>query len=216
MARDENWYRRTTWTPEDQAAFFQRNRRSRGPDSKAQYMRIQAETLRETGDKSLIGAGLELLEQSFRDYPNAMDCAQAYECAARCCESLGRIEEAITYFRKAIQREREFPGIGTNACFRFGKLVVKQGQSDLFDEVVAAIDRFGHPVFPWHAYFGYGTKAVVAYARQEKESARELAQAALKAAGVKDSGLGSGRGNIGIVGETDTVFHGRLLAAAGG
>jgi hypothetical protein len=214
MSRDQSWYRRVTWTSEDQAAFFQRNRLSLGPDSKAQYMRIQAETLRATGDEALIRGASELLEQSFRDYPNAMDCALAYECAARCCESLGQLDEGISYFRTALQREEEFRGIGTNACFRFGKLVVEQGRSDLYDEAISAIDGFGHPVFPWHAYFAYGTKAVVAHARHEKESAHKFAHAALKASAVTDSGLGWGRGKIGVVTDSDTVFHQRLLAAA--
>lgn len=214
MTRDNRWYRRTTWTPEDQAAFFQRNSRSRGADSKAQYMRIQAETLRDTGEEPLIRAALDLLEHSFQDYPGAMGCARAYESAASCCELLGRTEDAINYFRKAIQREKEFPGIGTNACFGFAKIVVEQDRNDLFDEVVAAIDRFGHPVFPWHSYFGYGTKAVVAHARKNNDSARELARTALKAADVKDSGLGWGRGSLGIVNDTNTAFHRRLLAVA--
>jgi hypothetical protein len=93
---------------------------------------------------------------------------------------------------------------------------VEQGRSDLFSEVVAAIDRFGQPVFPWHAYFAYGTKAVVAHTLGNSKSARKLARAALEAAAVEDSGLGEGRGRVGTLADTETVFHQRLRAAAGG
>ena len=87
MPKDD-WYRRTTWTTEDQHAFAERKRRSRGADRKAQYVRVQAETLFQTGDKELIISALKLLEQSFADYSSSFDYAQSYECAARCCETL--------------------------------------------------------------------------------------------------------------------------------
>lgn len=48
MGRDD-WYRRTTWTSEDAEAFFDRLNRSRGLESKAQYVRIQALDLEEAG-----------------------------------------------------------------------------------------------------------------------------------------------------------------------
>jgi hypothetical protein len=48
MSKTE-WFRRTTWTPEDEASFRARLKRSRGSFHKAQYLRIQAEHLQEVG-----------------------------------------------------------------------------------------------------------------------------------------------------------------------
>ena len=45
MSKDD-WFRRTTWSDEDERAFFARLVRSRGIFRKAQYLRIQAVTLR--------------------------------------------------------------------------------------------------------------------------------------------------------------------------
>jgi tetratricopeptide (TPR) repeat protein len=212
---NDDWCRRTTWTTEDQRAFAERNRRSRGADSKAQYVRIQAETLFQTGDKELIISALELLEQSFADYPHSFDCAQSYECAARCCETLGRIEDAISYYRRALDREKEFPGIGTNACFHFAKLIATHRRHDAFDEALEALNKFGHPVFPWHAYMSYGPQALIAHERGDSVSAKAHAEAAIEASNVRDSSLGWGRGEIGIVNNLESEMHRQLQKLAG-
>jgi tetratricopeptide (TPR) repeat protein len=152
------------------------------------------------------------LEQTFREYPNANDRALAYDCAGRCCALLGRSEDALTYYRRALEREREYPGLGTNAPFHLAELVAKQNRTDLFDEVLNALDTFGAPVFPWHAYYDRGFRALVAATRGNAEAARRLAREALQAAAVKDTGLGWGRGALGTVtlGEIDDGFHASL------
>jgi len=214
MSRDD-WYRRTTWTPDDQREFHDRNRRSRGTDSKAQYIRIQAWTLFETGDGSLINDALELLEQSFVDYPASFDCALSFETAGRCCEALNRIGEAISYYQKALARQKEFPGVVTNACFSLGKLAVEQERSDLYDTVLSALDDFGHLMLPWQAYMAYGIRAVIALSNGDDALARSYADRAFDAAAVRDSGLGWGRAKVGIVKDTNTRMHSRLLTIAG-
>lgn len=182
MARDHSWYRRTTWTAADRAEFEERNRRSRGANSKAQYIRIQADTLRKTGSPDLTRAALELLESSFRDYPNAMDSALAYECAGRCCETLDDLDAAIEYYLSALRREQAFPGIGSNACFRLALLAVAQGRTSLYDAVLAGIERRGRPVFAFEALYLNAVKAVVAVQRADLDGAREFARSALRSA----------------------------------
>jgi len=211
MARDD-WFRRTTWTELDADEFFARNRRSRSAFKKAQYMRIQAETLLDTGNRNLATAALELLKQSFREFPDTTDCALAYDAAGRCCQALGRCEEALNYYRRAMEREREFPGIGSLACFHFAILVAEQGRQELFDEALLALDSFGPAVFPWHAYVDNGARAIIASQRGQAELARACARRALDAASIRDSGLGWGRASVGLVKEQDmrTAFHRRL------
>lgn len=213
MSRDQSWYRRTSWTDTDRAEFEQRNRRSRGSDSKAQYIRIQADTLRQTGKSELVRAALELLQRSFREFPESMDCALAYECAGRCCEQLDDPQHAAEFYKRALARERVFPGIGTNACFRLGKLAVEHRRADLYDEVLAALEAFGRPAFPWHAYMSNAVRAVIASEQGNIALSRQLAQVALEAADVRDAGWG--RDGIGVVKERDTRLHQMLGELAG-
>jgi tetratricopeptide (TPR) repeat protein len=214
MSRDQSWYRRTSWTAADQAQFEERIRRSRGPDSKAQYMRIQADTLRQTAKPELLRAALELLQRSFREFPGAMDCALAFECAGQCCEQLGDHERAIDFYQRALARERDFPGIGTNACFRLGKLVAEHRRSDLYDDALAALERFGRPAFPWHAYMTNAIRGIITAARGDRSLARKFAQVAMEAAQVRDAGWG--RDGTGVVNDQDTRLHEmiRQLASA--
>jgi hypothetical protein len=207
----DDWYRRTTWTKADQQAFFARNKRSRGSDSKAQYIRIQSQTLLETGKLDLILAAARLLEQARADFPSAMDRALALETEGRCCEALGRVNDAIELYRCALQREREFPGIGTNSGYRLAKLIVETGRTDLYGEAAASAEFHGAPVFPWHAYMLNGVRAIVASRAGAASRARSLAKLALDAASVRDTGLSHGRGHLGTVKDTGTTFHKILM-----
>jgi hypothetical protein len=202
-----DWYRRTTWTEDDQREFFARNARSRGPDSKEQYVRIQAETLLGTRRPNLAEAALTLLEQNLRDYPTALFRAATFDAAGRCCASLGKVDEAVAYFRNALSREKEFPGLGTNACFHFAKLVVEAKRENLYDEALSAAEGFGHPVFPAHAYYLNGIRAVVAARDGDGGLAQVHATTALHAAAVRDTGLSHDRGHLGTVADRSTSFH---------
>lgn len=206
MSRTD-WYRRTTWTEDDQRAFFERNARSRGPDSKEQYIRIQAETLLETGRRDLVEVALGLLENAIRDYPSAVYRAASFDAAGRCCDILGRVDDAVAFYRRALLREAEFSGLGTNACFHLTKLVVEAQREDLYEEALTAAEAFGHPVFPAHSYYQNGIRAVVAARNGQPALARSHAAAALAAAEIRDTGLSHGRGNLGTVRDAQTLFH---------
>lgn len=141
--------------------FLKRNQRSRGEAMKAQYVRIQAETLRETGKPDLARAAIELLEDHyFPLYFNAVDCAAAYCCAAKCSERVASIDDAIRYCRRAIQREVEFPNSLTNAALLLARLAVELGQSDLVSEALVGTQRALRGIlFPWEIYVEKGARA---------------------------------------------------------
>ena len=65
-----DWYRKTTWTEQDRSEFWLRLNRSRNDFNKAQYLRIQALTLEETGVEANIHASMELLDGRLADYPD--------------------------------------------------------------------------------------------------------------------------------------------------
>jgi tetratricopeptide (TPR) repeat protein len=200
MGKDD-WYRRKSWTSQDETAFRSRNRRSRGVASKAQYLRIQAETLHETGDIALAESALRLARECLSDYPGArMSRAPALDLAGRCCVRLGSTDEALGYFRDALEFQAEFPGIQTNACFHFARLVAEQRRKDQYDVALRSLSEFGAPVFPWHVFVLNGAKALIAADEGDLEGAKHSARAALAAAAVTDSGLGRGREAVGLVG----------------
>ena len=213
MARHD-WYRRTTWTERDREEFCARNRRSRGDNSKAQYLRIQAQTLFETGDRRLIASALELLEQTLSEYPSAMDSALTYQCAGQCSQALGQTATAVGYYRNAIAREREFPGIRTNAAFLLGRVAVEERVQSALSEAVTAMESHGRPIFPWNAYILNGVLAFIASQEGRDTDAKNLAAAALEAAAIRDTGLGHGRGHLGTVRDVDTRFHAILRRIA--
>jgi hypothetical protein len=61
MGQDD-WYRKKTWGPRARKSFFERLNRSRNSYNKAQYARIQALYLQQTGKQELVRAALELLD----------------------------------------------------------------------------------------------------------------------------------------------------------
>lgn len=213
MGRND-WYQRSTWTKIDQREFFERNARSRGSESKSQYMRIQAHTLLRTGKPKLVRSALELVQSALSDYPDVSDVGLAYETAGRCCEFLGKNAEAIEYYLLAIDREREYPGIRTNAAFSLAKLAVENKRWDICSEALVAAESHGTPVFPWHAYLLYGARALKASHDGDSATGRQLAREALAAAEIENTGLSHGRGHLGTVGDTNTEFHRMLVNLA--
>jgi hypothetical protein len=214
----DDWCRRTTWTPADEAAFRARNRRSRGAHSKAQYLCIQAETLFKMNQPDLTEHALALAEECLHDFPEVMDRAKAFDLAGRCCVRLGYITRAVHHFHKALERQREFRGIQTLAAFNLGRLAVEESLQSEFDAVLHALDREGAAVFPWHAYMGNGIRAAIAHARGDQQSARDYARSALDAGTIDDTGLSHGRGALGTVRESEraTRLHALLVALANG
>lgn len=210
------WFRQVDWSDGHLAAFLKRNARSRGDMMRAQYVRLQAVTLFATHDDRLIQAALDLLNKHFFPlYSTTLDASAAFCCAGECSESLGHLDEAISFYQRALAREVELPSAKSSATFLFAKLVVEAERTDLVDEAVLGLDRFGSSPFPWHRYVDRGTRAVQASARGDMDAAGPLAVAALEAASIRDTGLGHGRGALGTVTETGNRFH-RLIERLAG
>src|SRR5262245_57279217 len=95
----KDWFRQTTWSREDEQAFFSRLARSRGSLHKAQYLRIQAYSLAETGNEALVSAALSLLNRLLTEFPEPSQLVAAHFQAARCHERLGDLGAAVNQFR---------------------------------------------------------------------------------------------------------------------
>ncbi len=183
-----DWYRRSTWTPDDQADFHSRLRRSRTDFHKAQYLRLQALALQEVGTEPMMTAALGLLDQLVRGCPDPSQLASAHQQRAGCLTDLGRYEEALISYREAFEIERQAPNWKTEAYLDFGELVLGLKRKDLYREAVAVLDEFGGAEsFPASEYRHATIRALTCDASGDITGARWHARRALEAAGKTES-----------------------------
>jgi tetratricopeptide (TPR) repeat protein len=187
LAKNE-WFRRTTWTPDDQVAFFQRLGRSRTPFHKAQYLRIQAQHLAEVGTAPLIEAALSLLDRLLTEVPEPSQLASAHEQRARCLADLGRHRDAFEALEASLVAERAYPNLRTAAYLDFGELAIGLQRTDLYDRAGALLDEFGgSELLPDSIYRHAVIRAFVAANKGDGAAAREHARQAIAAAARTES-----------------------------
>jgi hypothetical protein len=210
------WYRRSTWTAEDQADFSARLKRSRGSSSKAQHLRIQALHLQEIGTEELLQAALRLLDELINNYPDPLQLASAFHQRAQCLSDLGRYPEALESYRSAFRARRAMPNVHDDAYLDFGELVLALKRSDLNAEALSALDEFGgDEMFPAHQYQAAMIRALIADERGDSATARKHAEEALRAAEATESPFRYHR-KLGLVRfvNPDVFVRLRALAAA--
>lgn len=213
MSKTE-WFRRTTWSDADRQDFNARLKRSRGASSKAEYLRIQAFHLAEAGHHA---DAIELLDRLLGEFPDDIHNAQAHVQRAESFARLGQREAVIDEYRAALQRERDFPNVRTNAWLDFGWFVFEKELTSLYREVERVLTEFrgeGGLMFPALEYRYATLKALLADARGDKNQARVFAQQALAEAAKDHSGLRY-HATIGLVGSERNTFANRLRAMAG-
>ena len=139
----EEWFRRKTWTQEDREAFFARLKRSRGLFHKAQYLRVQAYELAETGKQEAIAAALALIEMLIRDYPVPFELA----CATSPSSGVSVISERSRggggVVSALTRGQRALPNVHANAHLSFAWLVATKPFPELYREALDALDEFG-------------------------------------------------------------------------
>ncbi len=209
-----NWYLQTTWSEAQASSFFERLARSRTAFHRAQYLRIQALTLANTGDPTNIAAALGLLQRIFHEHPHKSELPSAYLQAAQCHDALGNIEEATAHFMGALEAQAQCPNNVSGVAHEFPWFIVRRGLVDLYDqalEALATADSF----LPVQRFKEAACRAFIAAHRGEREAARASAQAALAAAGLKRSPFDR-HPTIGLVSEADRKWAEQLelLASA--
>ena len=199
MAND--WFRRKTWTELDRKAFFERLDRSRSTANKAQYLRIQAVELLEVGTKESTLAAINLLQILLEKYPAHGEIALAYSCLGECQEFLGQLDDAIDSYRKALQHQRIFPNMRTNAHLDFAQLVAVHRMQSEYGEALSHLDEWSSPhIFPVMEFMEFSARAMIQHEKGENALARQCARRALDAAARTHSGLRY-HATLGLVGE---------------
>lgn len=209
------WFRRTTWSDVDREDFNARLNRSRGASNKAQYLRLQALHLGQVGHHT---GAIELLDRLFTEFPEKSQLAQAHAQKAESLARIGQTEAAISEYRAALQAERDFPNVRTNAWLDFGWFVLEMQLTPLYDEIVKVTKEFREKVglqFPATEYRYAAIQALLADYHGDKEQARQFAQQALAEASKDHSGFRY-HPTVGLVGSEHETFANRLRILAGG
>lgn len=177
-----DWFRNEEWNPEIEATFFDKLRRA---SDKAQYLKIQSGYLTQRHPT----AALSLLDKYFQLQQHLFD-AEAYLQQAQAYNALGREQDAINCYQKALQREREFPNVRTQAWSEFGLLVAVKEKRHLFDEALTALEEHKtEAIFPGQEFLWYGIHALIANLQKQRELATHYAVKALGSAEKTSSGF---------------------------
>jgi tetratricopeptide (TPR) repeat protein len=192
MGRDD-WFRNKKWDAATEAHFNEKLRRAR---DKAQPLRIQAYHLENTDPK----VALALLDRYFA-LGSHFDMASAFLHQAEAHLALGEQEKALQSLERALQCERNFPNVKTQAWSRFALLVAERKLDHLYDKALQVlkenpVSSLSFPVdgFLWNAAF-----ALIADATGQRKHAAETAGKALEFAALTHSGFRY-HADVGLVG----------------
>jgi tetratricopeptide (TPR) repeat protein len=113
----DDWYRKTTWTHDDANDFFAQLTRSQTDIHRAQYLKIQALTLK---DARQFDAALELVEAAIERFPTR-EVTQLRKLRAECLWALGHREQSLEAYRCAFQAQREQRNVLCNVALTFAE-----------------------------------------------------------------------------------------------
>jgi tetratricopeptide (TPR) repeat protein len=151
------------------------------------------------------------------EFPERGELAQAHVQRAASLARLGQTEAAVQAYSAALQSERNFPNVRTNAWVDFGWLVVERQLTDYYDEALHVLQEFRDERglrFPVIKYRYAAIQALLADYRGDKPRAREFARQAIAEAAKDHSGLRY-HPTVGLVGSERDTFANRLRMLAG-
>lgn len=102
------------------------------------------------------------------------------------------VDEALWWFRKALQAERDFPNVRTQAFLHFSKLVARHRKREFYGEVARLLhERESEIVFPIDRYYSEAALAMIAEDQGDLAEACRHACMALEAGQRQHSGFTS-------------------------
>lgn len=210
MAKQE-WFRKESWSLEDESDFFAHLKRARTSYNKAQYLNIQAVTLNSMKDLNLAAAAITLAQKCIDDFPEERSqTAHSYCIIGESYEQLGKIEDAVSAYLKCIETQRKFPNFLTNAPTKFAMLVVRHKLIEQYAsaaEILNEYKRFNY--FPFELFQHWGCLAIIADQSGYENDAKLFAGLALDAAHQLHSGFAH-HPDLGLVADRSSDFYKQL------
>ena len=197
------WYRRQTWTKSDEEEFFAKLGRAR-KEGRAQYLKIQAIELTGTKKKELLKIADTLLKRMLNDFPNDyVEKGPALHALGDIGRLNGNFDEAIDYYKQAIDFEEVFPNVVTNAWLDYSELIIKTGATTQYDFVEKMLmARIPGLLFPVAKYKSYAILSIISKHESNPEQAKQFAALADQNANAETSGLRYHK-YLGVVNERD-------------
>lgn len=130
-----------------------------------------------------------------------LENAQAFLDQAEAHLALGALEEALRSLENALQREREFPRVKTNAWRRYAVLVAEKKLDPLYDSALQVLreNPLSSLVFPVDGFLWNAAFALIADAPGQRKEAAAAAAKALELADLTHSGFRY-HPDVGVVG----------------
>ncbi|MFN7129175.1 MAG: hypothetical protein ACK4OJ_08925 [Brevundimonas sp.] len=208
MSRDD-WYRNTRWDGETIALF--RAKLSRSRSGRPQYLRIQANYLADRYPEVALG----LIDEYFST-GDEFDVPTAFCTQAEAFRALGKLDEEISAYKKALDWEEAHPRHISMARIDFPKRVAERRLANEYDYALDILtSRFtaGDHQFPSTRYYWNGSCALITHDLGRFAEAREFAERALRAASETESSFRYHR-TVGVVRETSDDFGRRIKRVA--
>jgi tetratricopeptide (TPR) repeat protein len=185
-----DWYRRTTWTTADEQEFFAKLKRAR-EWSRPQYLKIQASCLSAGAKPALLDAAESLIAKLLADYPDdKSERSAGLSILGDIYRQRQQFDDAMTYYKKAIDFEKEYPNVQGPAFLYFSELAVKLDKREYFPFVEELLSgRVEHNPFPMYKYKIYAVLSIINKINGRVEKAAQFAALADQFAAAETSGL---------------------------
>ncbi len=202
-----DWYRRKNWTQVDEDEFFKKLGRAR-KDGRAQYLKIQAIELIETKDLKLLKVAEDLLNKMLSDYPDDnFDKGSALHALGNIYKVTGNFEQALNYYKQALDFEKIYPNVKTLAYLDYSELAIKSGDIGSYDEIeTILLERYPRLLFPIEKYKVNSLLSIINKQKNRDEQARYFADLAEQNADDETSGLRYHK-YLGLVTEHDSLLE---------
>ena len=205
---DKNWFNNTIWSEEIEKHFFLKLNRVRYNGSQAQFLILQAGSLAYTKDVELMKAAEMLINKQLQEYPFIMYKSRAYCLLGDIYKFRGNKQQALDYYKEAIDFEAIFPNSITNSFMDYAELAVKTNRTDLFDDIekIFTEERYISAVlFPLTKYLKYSILSIISKHKNDTEKAKYYADLANENAEMQRSDLNNHK-TLGLVRERDTIL----------
>lgn len=182
---EPDWFRHEHWN-EDIAANFE-TRLSRARSGRSEYLRIQASILAATRQIEYAATAIELAKRHLDAKPNGIFAAWIYATIAQAYETLGDKSSVVEAYRQAIRCEYARPNVRGNVYIQFAWFATSNSLSELYDEVLDAIQnnkQDGDLVFSVTRYYFFASMAFILDEKGDKDSSKRMAENALEAASI--------------------------------